>query len=39
MLNESRAYLYAAMAGHGGTIYSPPLRNTTEVMNRLIKRR
>lgn len=32
---EIREYLYAAMAGHEGTIYSPPYRNTVEVMDLL----
>lgn len=29
---EIRKYLYDAMAGHEGTIYSPPYRSTVEVM-------
>jgi hypothetical protein len=32
---EIRKYLYGAMAGHEGTIYSPPYRNTVEVMDLL----
>lgn len=32
---EIRKYLYGAMAGHEGTVYSPPYRNTVEVMDLL----
>lgn len=32
---EIRKYLYGAMAGHEGTIYSPLHRNTVEVMDLL----
>ncbi|EOL8438317.1 MULTISPECIES: hypothetical protein [Citrobacter] len=33
---EIREYLYTAMAGHEGNIYSPPHKNTVDVMEFLL---
>ncbi|MDM3082859.1 hypothetical protein [Citrobacter sp. Cf141] len=32
---EIREYLYTAMTGHEGSIYSPPHKNTVDVMDLL----
>ncbi|WP_147291215.1 hypothetical protein [Citrobacter freundii] len=34
---EISVYLYAAIAGHEGNIYSPPYKNTVDVMGFLLE--